>query len=641
MEDPGTQPRKIHSLLPELLERLPDAMLVVNEHGHIVAANAHAETLFGYEPQSLLGRSLDILLPDRFRDRHSVHHTVFFANPRGRAMGKGLELFGLRKDGSEFPVEISLSPLPTDEGVLVFSSIRDISARRLDEEQRQKGDEQFRLMVDGIKEYAIFMLDVSGHVVSWNAGAERMKGYRAEEIVGKHFSQFYLPKDINDGKPARELEIAAAKGRFEEEGIRVRKDGSQFIAYLIINTLCNKSGKLIGFVKISRDVSERRHLEQRLRQAQKMEAVGRLAGGVAHDFNNLLGVIIGYSEIVEDRLKPDDSLREKMEEIKKAALRGASLTRQLLAFSRQQVFELKVLNLNAVIADMRKLLPRLIGEDIELVMNCEPNLALVKADQGQIEQVIMNLAVNARDAMPHGGKLVIETANIVLDEFYARQHDPLVPGSYVMLTVTDTGTGMDAGTQSHIFEPFFTTKEPGKGTGLGLATVYGIVKQSGGYIWVYSEPGQGTTFKIYLPQVQGETETKQPRIAAVKIAKGTETILVVEDEEALRKMTRELLVENGYEVLEAGDGVEALEIARQRKGPIHLLLTDVVMPRMGGPALAQPLAVLHPEVKVLYLSGYTGHTGHGPERVNFASELLPKPFTRDALLRKVRERLGS
>jgi signal transduction histidine kinase len=276
--------------------------------------------------------------------------------------------------------------------------------------------------------------------------------------------------------------------------VRVRKDGFHFLANVIISTLCDKSGKLVGFVKVSRDVSERKHLEDRLRQAQKMEAIGRLSGGVAHDFNNLLGVIIGYSELVEERLNPDDPLRPKIEEIKKAGERGASLTRQLLAFSRQQVLEPKILNLNSVVADIQKMLQRLIGEDIELVMKCDPNLALVKADRGQIEQVIMNLAVNARDSMPNGGKLRIETTNIDLDEFYARQHPTLVPGAYVMLMVTDTGIGMEPETQTHIFEPFFTTKAPGKGTGLGLATVYGIVKQSGGYVWVYSELGRGTTF---------------------------------------------------------------------------------------------------------------------------------------------------
>jgi CheY-like chemotaxis protein len=381
-------------------------------------------------------------------------------------------------------------------------------------------------------------------------------------------------------------------------------------------------------------------LEQQLRQAQKMEAVGRLAGGIAHDFNNLLGVIIGYSEIFEERLGQSDPLRPKAELIKKAGQRAATLTRQLLAFSRQQVLEPKVLDLNAVVADTLKMLQRVLGEDIELIMVPGPELGRIKADQGQIEQIIMNLAVNARDAMPHGGKLTISTVNEELDEVYARQHPAVVPGSYVMFAVSDTGCGMDRETQTHIFEPFFTTKELGKGTGLGLATVYGVVKQTGGYIWVYSEAGRGSTFKIYLPRIEEAMTASDPAKGGKEIGRGWETVLLVEDAQPLRELARELLEASGYTVLEAGSGAEAIQVAEQHLGPIHLLLTDVVMPGMDGPKVAECITRIYPGIKVLYASGYTDDAivHHGV--LDSGITLLQKPFTHATLTNKVREVLG-
>jgi two-component system, cell cycle sensor histidine kinase and response regulator CckA len=386
-------------------------------------------------------------------------------------------------------------------------------------------------------------------------------------------------------------------------------------------------------------VTERRALENQLRQSQKMEAIGRLAGGIAHDFNNLLMVISGYSEFLLERLGPEQPmLRGPAQEIASAAQRATSLTRQLLAFSRKQMLAPKVIDLNEVVTENLKMLTRLIGEDIDLVMIPSGDIGAVKADPGQIEQVIMNLAVNARDAMPQGGKLTIETANVTLDESYARLHAPVMPGEYVMLAISDTGSGMDSETQSQIFEPFFTTKGT-KGTGLGLSTVYGIVKQSGGYIWVYSEPGKGTTFKIYLPRITevGEAPVVQPAIAAVKREDGMETILLVEDEENLRRLARQYLETQGYKVLAAADGAAAVQICTAHQGPIHLLLTDVIMPGMNGRELAQRITSLRPKIKVLYMSGYTenaiGHNGMLDAGIN----LLQKPFTLLALKAKVRE----
>jgi signal transduction histidine kinase/CheY-like chemotaxis protein len=421
-----------------------------------------------------------------------------------------------------------------------------------------------------------------------------------------------------------------------------RKDGSSMVVRLSSRTVSN-GGSGRSFELFAEDVTERRALEQQLQQSQKMEAVGRLAGGIAHDFNNLLMVISGYSEFLLDRLGPEPALRAPAQEIANAAGRASSLTRQLLAFSRKQMLAPKILDLNGVVTENLKMLTRMIGEDIDLVMVPGEILGAVRADAGQIEQVIMNLAVNARDAMPSGGKLTIETSNVSLDEEYARFHAPLKPGNYVMLAISDTGAGMDQETKSHIFEPFFTTKGP-KGTGLGLSTVYGIVKQSGGYIWVYSDPGKGTTFKIYLPRV-AETVESPVQVAApaesVAAEAGTETILLVEDEANLRYLARQFLEKQGYRVVEAADGAVAMQIVVAHEGVIHLLLTDVIMPGMNGRELAQRVSEIRPQTKVLYMSGYTenviGHNGMLEDGIR----LLQKPFTLRDLKARVREAIDA
>src|SRR5208282_4392442 len=419
------------------------------------------------------------------------------------------------------------------------------------------------------------------------------------------------------------------------------KDGSWHVLESGASAVLNAQGQVEKLVIVNRDVSARRSLEEQFRQAQKMEAVGRLSGGIAHDFNNLLGVIIGYAEFLQERMVPEDSLRGSVDEILKAGKRAASLTRQLLAFSRQQVLDPKVIDLNSVVLDTEKLLRRLIGEDIELTTPLSPDVGRVKADQGQIEQVIMNLAVNARDAMPQGGKLTISTENMVMDEEFVRRYPyPVQPGPYICLTVTDSGIGMDAETKARAFEPFFTTKEKGKGTGLGLSTVYGVVKQSGGYIDVYSSPGVGTTFKIYLPRVdEAIREEAGPPGAAGKSMDGKETILLAEDEPALRRLTRNTLELSGYKVLEAKDGVEALEVSENHEGEIDLLLTDIVMHGMGGHALAQELTRRRPETRVVYMSGYTGQTAGSQGPIEPGSDFLSKPFTRNTLVRKIRDAL--
>ena len=425
----------------------------------------------------------------------------------------------------------------------------------------------------------------------------------------------------------------------EEAAIDALKRGA--IDYV----LKQRPARLVSAVKRAlqetREKAERKQLEQQLRQAQKMEAIGQLTGGIAHDFNNMLTVILGYSELLLKSLLPDAPLRDHVEQVKEAGERAAALTGQLLAFSRKQVLQPKVLDLNAVLTNMDRMLQRLIGEDIALVAVPSPGLWRVYADPSQVEQVIMNLAVNARDAMPQGGKLTIETANVDLDAAYVRQHPGSKAGPHVMLAVSDTGCGMDAATQAHIFEPFFSTKEPGKGTGLGLSTVYGIVKQSGGYVWVYSEVGRGTAFKIYLPRIEDAVETVEPGVAPARTVRGSETILLAEDDNRVRALIRSTLQANGYTVLEAHHGKHAIQVCEQHAGPIHLLVTDVVMPEMSGRELAERLKPSHPNIKVLFMSGYTDkaivHNGELDPGIAF----LQKPFTPDVLARKVREVLDA
>ena len=401
----------------------------------------------------------------------------------------------------------------------------------------------------------------------------------------------------------------------------------------------NRDGAVEKLVIVNRDITARKQLEEQLYRSQKLEAIGRLSGGVAHDFNNLLGLIIGYGEALQQRIPPEDPYREAVDEIQNAGKRAAALTQQLLAFSRKQVLEPRILNLDAIILDIEKMLRRLVGEDIEMQLLLAPDIGSVKADRSQIEQVVLNLVVNARDAMPDGGKLTIETANRELDRTAVLRHPYVIPGPYALLKVTDTGCGMDAELQSHIFEPFFTTKEKGKGTGLGLATAYGVIKQSGGYIWVDSEVGKGTAFRIYLPRVNAVAETLPEAKPAVRVAPEGRTILVVEDEPSLLKLTKKTLSQAGHKVFEAGDASQALEVSRKTEGAIDLLLTDVIMPGMSGKKLADVLSAARPGMGVLYMSGYTDGEIATHGILEEGTTILRKPFTRDELMRRVEDAL--
>ncbi|PYV14774.1 MAG: hypothetical protein DMG07_11210, partial [Acidobacteria bacterium] len=483
------------------LEFIPDAIVIAGQDGRITLANTQAERLFGYSRAELLGQPVELLLPERFRKSHEGHRSAYAAEPRLRPMGAGLELYGRRKNGDEFPVDIMLNPVQSDEGALVLGVIRDITDRKLVEAALRESEARFRLLVEAVTDYAIYMLDPAGRIVSWTEGAERITGYRSSEAIGLHFSAFYPPEEATRAHEA--LEVAATKGRFEDEGWRVRGDGSRYWANSVITALRDREGRLVGFSRVTRDLSERRDaeeslrslhrnleaevrkrtaelvqandsllveiaerrraeevrrkLEEQLQQSQKMEAVGRLAGGVAHDFNNLLTGIMAFTELLLEHLPPDDPLREGAEEALKSCQRSALLTRQLLAMSRRRALEPLVLDLNTVIADMSTMLRRLIGEDIEFATSLDPEAGRVRADGGTIEQVVLNLVVNARDAMPSGGRLTIETASIDVDEAYRSQHPDVAFGPHVMLSVGDTGVGMDSNVMAHIFEPFFTT----------------------------------------------------------------------------------------------------------------------------------------------------------------------------------------
>jgi two-component system cell cycle sensor histidine kinase/response regulator CckA len=478
-----------------------------------------------------------------------------------------------------------------------------------------------------------------GRILAANAAAARITGFPSvAALLDVSVADLYA--DISDrarviaalerGETLQDLEI---QGR--------RQDGTLIWVSVNVRPVKDAGGRTLHYEWSLADITERRQLESQLRQAQKMEAVGQLAGGVAHDFNNLLTVIGGRCYLMLGKLGPDDALRREVELVRGAAERAARLTHQLLAFSRKQVLEPRVLDLNETVTGIEPLLRRLIGEDIEISVACGAELGRVKADAGQVEQVILNLAVNARDAMPQGGRLVLETANVTVDERAARRVPDLAPGCYVVLSVTDSGHGMDAATRAQIFEPFFTTKEVGKGTGLGLATVYGIVKQSGGFIEVESEPGRGASFKVYLPRVEEAVAVPEPAKAPGTL-RGSETVLLVEDDESLRTFAREILTVQGYVVLEATSPADALRIQETHPGRIHLLLTDVVMPEMNGRQLAERLKIARPDMVVLFMSGYTGAAlGDRGEVAEFTGHLLPKPFTPDGLSRRVRDVLDA
>ena len=534
--------------------------------------------------------------------------------------------------------------LTVSSSILIFSSLILWTGRSLDKsEVKRKRVEESHTQLAAIvesSEDAIIGKTLEGIMTSWNSGARRIYGYDATEILGKSISIIIPPE--RDG----EMDVMLKKisnGEYVEhlETLRIRKDGVKINVSITVSPIKNAAGEIIGASAIGRDITERKSLEQQLLQSQKMDAIGRLAGGVAHDFNNLLTVIIGYSELALNSIKEQAPAGESVRQVVKAAERAAALTQQLLAFSHQQIIKPKILSLNALITDMEKLLRRLIGEDLELQVILEPELLKIEADSSQINQIIMNLAVNARDAMPDGGTLTIETQNLILDQDYADSHISIKPGSYVMLAVSDTGIGMDEITKSKIFEPFFTTKELGKGTGLGLSTVYGIVKQISGHIWVYSEPQKGTAFKIYISTSEETSEHITPLEVPVTVKGGNETILLVEDEAVVRELILQTLRSEGYRIFAAPNPKEAIRIFEQHREEINMIISDMVMPNMSGLDLIQQIQPAKYGIKILYISGYTDHTMIKRGVLTAETPFLQKPFNTSTLLNKVREVLDS
>ncbi len=634
--------RDARDFLRSIAENSPDAIVTTDPRGRITYVSPGAEEVLGYRPDELLGRPVAELYWRGLEEARAVMRWLGEVR-RSRHYETAIRV----KDGRRVECSASLALLCDAAGAVLgtLGIVRDITRRKQAEQALTAKENLLRAIIDTEPE-SVKLLGRGGIVLDANrAGLAMIGADSLEDVLGKPVVRFVAPEHRAAFTALIEGVLLGVPGQLGFELVGLKGSHRWLETHAV--PFRNETNEIVAALTITRDVTERRQAEdalrqseEQLRQAQKMEAVGRLAGGVAHDFNNLLTVIMGRSRLLLDRMETDNPLRRHVELISRTADRAAALTRQLLAFSRKQVLQPKVLNLAAVVRGMEKMLRRLIGEHIELSFEPGGALGRVKADPVQLEQVVLNLAVNARDAMPRGGRLTIETANVELGEgevgtAVAR------PGPYVMLVVSDDGVGMDAETRAHVFEPFFTTKRPGQGTGLGLATVYGIVRQSGGHAAVESEPGRGTTFRIYLPRVSETEESLEPAAVLADTPRGSETVLLVEDEEGLRDLAREILQMHGYGVLEAQHGADAIWICDSYVEPIHLLVTDVVMPHMSGPELADRVTRKRPEIKVLYMSGYTDDATvhHGLSTADMA--FLQKPFTADALTRKVREVLDS
>ncbi len=635
----------------DLIEFLPDGILTVDRNGLIRMANEQTEKLFGCSRTELVGQSVETLLPGRFRAGHVADRTQFQGQPRVRRMGEGRQLMALRKDGREFPVEVSLSPVPSDGEPMVIATVRDVSERREVERALRQSEEKYRMVVEGSSEifYQVSVSDdpFQGRVEFVSPQCKVVTGHRPEEFISNQ--RLWIESTHPDDRlllfESTQSILTSRRAATRYYRIRDNLGAYHSVADRIV-PLMDAVGRVTGYQGTARDITERvradedrQRLQRQLNQGQKMEAVGRLAGGVAHDFNNILTIIIGTCDIALKGLDPASSAAQDLVEIGKAGRQAADLTRQLLAFSRQQVIAPRALDLNAQIRNLEQMLRRTIGENVELAFALTENPWPVRLDPSQVGQIIINLSVNARDAMPDGGSLTVETANVTLDDTYSAAHVGFLPGDYVALTVSDTGFGMDPANREHAFEPFFTTKPEGKGTGLGLATLYGIVKQNDGFINLYSEPGQGTSVKIYFPRYRG-VKIETPTTAVTAATGGHETVLLVEDDDQLRRLTHRLLKQLGYEVMQAASPSTALDLCETHEGRIHLLLTDVVMPKINGAELSARITSLRPGIGTLFMSGYPtsviSHRGLLNEGVHF----LQKPFDVNALARALREALA-
>jgi len=634
-----TERKKAEQILRESEERYrsltqtaTDAIISIDSKGAIVSWNRGAQEMFGYTEAEVLNQPIAICIPQRNREAYREEIERLLATGEPHILGPSAELYGVKKNSDEFPIEISFSLWETAGGKYLTGIIRDISAR-------MKAEEQMRKLSHAVEQSpsAVIITDLEGSIEYVNPRLTQMSGYSAAEVMGKQpdilgFDDFSLAargeimETINAGEEWR--------GEFHTK----KKTGELYWVSASVSAIRDSEGKISHYLAVQEDITDKKLLQRQLIQAQKMEAVGTLAGGIAHDFNNLLGVIIGYSDYLLAKLDREDQMHKIMGDIKKAGQRGTGLTDQLLAFSRKQAIQPEILALNTVVEETEKILGRLIGEDIELVTGLEPELWLVKADQGQITQILMNFAVNARDAMAAGGKIVIKTENVNIDEEFCRRYSYARPGRFVRLSVEDTGVGMDQETLFHIFEPFFTTKETGKGTGLGLSVIYGIVKQHEGWVNVYSEPGQGSVFRVYLPaSFASEAKEAEEELSIEELRGHGERVLLVEDEQMLREFAERTLPENGYVVFAAAKAEEALELFEREKGEFHMVFSDVVLPDINGVELVDRLLVKKPELKVLLCSGYMDDRSRwsviGKRGFNF----LQKPYTLAELLKSMKE----
>ena len=625
------------------------AIFMLDTNGRVRSWNSGAERLKGYSANEIIGERFAVFYTPEDRARGLPETALATARDTGRFHSEG---WRVRKDGSRFWALVVIDPIRDEDGQLIgFAKVtRDITERQQSHIELSESERRYRQLVDAVIDYAIFQLDASGHVTTWNPGAQRIKGYVPREIIGRHFSEFYTPEDRELGVPKRALAEAAETGRFEAEGWRMRKDGTRFWASVVIDRIVDKSGNLIGFAKVTRDLTERKKAQDELKSvqeqlvaSQKLEAVGQLSGGIAHDFNNLLMIVLGNIETAERHsrhLAGSINIQRALTNAKRGAQRAAALTSRLLAFSRRQALDPKPINLNTFLNGLQDFLQRTLGEGIEVQTVGSAGLWQIEADTNHLELAIINLSINARDAMPGGGKLTVEAANVSADEDYCRTNPELSPGQYVILCVTDTGDGMTKEILEHAFEPFFTTKEPGQGTGLGLSQVYGFVKQSGGHVKIYSETGQGTSIRMYFPRQYGSAaQIEDEDEELVPEGEKLETILVVEDDPDLRTYVSDALRHLNYRVISAPSAQAALTTLLQEETKVDLLLTDVVMPGINGRELAKRALQIRPELKVLYMTGYSRNAVVHQGRLDEGVELIEKPISLAKLALRVREML--
>jgi PAS domain S-box-containing protein len=623
------------------------AIYMLDPAGLVVSWNPGAQRIKGYTSAEIIGEHFSRFYTDEERAAGIPEQALRIAAETGRF---ATEAWRVRKDGSRFWAMVVIDPIYQDNKLIGFAKIsRDVTEQRAAQLAALESERRFRLLVEKVTDYAIFMLSPEGYVTNWNAGAERIKGYTAAEIVGQHFSRFYTPEDAEADIPSRTLDTARREGRSEAEGWRRRKDGSRFWASVVVDAIYDE-GELIGFAKITRDLSERREAQKQLEaareqlfQAQKMEAIGQLTGGLAHDFNNLLAGIVGCLELLRTRLAQGriGELERYITAAQGASSRAAALTHRLLAFARRQTLDPKPTDANKLVADMEELVQRTVGPAIQVETAQAIGLWPTLCDPNQLENAILNLCINARDAMPEGGRLTIETANMWLDARAARERD-MQPGQYVAICVSDTGVGMSSEVKARAFDPFFTTKPTGQGTGLGLSMIYGFTQQSGGQVRIYSEEGEGTTVRIYLPRHQGEAdeEQEQAMLSEAPRAEAGETVLIVDDEPSVRMLVTDVLEELGYAAVEAADGVAGLKLLESDMR-IDLLITDVGLPGgVNGRQMADAARRVRPKLRVLFITGYAENASIGNGRLAPGMHVMVKPFGMEMLASRIRAIIG-